>query len=200
MDIIQGQLSGAVLDTMSKELGSNPMQTASAAQSAVSLLLGALNQNSNSQDGASALSSALNSDHDGSIFNDLLGAVSGALNPGQNRSLNGAGILGHILGARQNPVVDMLGKMTGMDQSNSGKLLMMLAPVVMGALGKAKKEQRIEEPNLLSDLLTQNVQTQRQRTPQMSMMEKLLDRDGDGNTLDDIINIGGSLLGGFLKK
>ena len=199
MELIQRQLTGQVLDNMSEQLGTNPLQTASAAQSAINVLLGALTKNSSNQDGASALAGALERDHDGSALDDILGSVMGSLGSSPSKSLNGAGILGHILGTRQNPMIDMIGRMTGMDKSSTGRLMMMLAPIVMGALGKTKKEENLDTGGL-SDLLRNTTTQQREKSAQMDIFSKMLDADGDGSAMDDLLKMGGSILGSFLKR
>lgn len=199
MDLIQKQLTGQVLDGMSQQLGTNTLETASAAQSAINVLLGALSKNTSSSDGAAALAGALEKDHDGSVLDDIMGAVMGSMSSSPSRSLNGAGILGHILGAKQNPIMEMIGRMTGMDKSSTGRLMMMLAPIVMGAVGKAKKEENLDTGGL-SDLLSKTTVQQREKSANMDIFSKMLDADGDGSAMDDLLKMGGSLLGGFLKR
>ena len=71
----------------------------------------------------------------------------------------------------------------------------MLAPVILGALGKARNQQNMGV-NDLTKLLGGSVQEQAQSNRQFGLVQQLLDRDGDGSIMDDIANIGLS----FLKK
>ena len=57
---------------------------------------------------------------------------------------NGMGILEHVLGGNINNVVQMVSKSSGLDFLKSGQLLKMLAPLVMGTLGKTKKSQGLD--------------------------------------------------------
>src|SRR5207253_11398055 len=90
-------------------------------------------------EGAAARDEALTA-HDGAVLDDI-GALIRA---------GGAGdaILGHILGSRCTPVEAGLGRATGLDAQQIGQLLMMLAPLVMGVLGRMKREQGIDAEKL----------------------------------------------------
>lgn len=54
---------------------------------------------------------------------------------------NGAGILGHIFGQQQGTVQSGVGKASGLDVGQVAKLMAMLAPIVMGALGRMNRSQ-----------------------------------------------------------
>ncbi len=74
-------------------------QTGNAVAAALPLLLGALGRNTAQPQGAEALFGALERDHGGGMdIGNVLGAVLGGTS---SRQTDGAGILGHILGASQ---------------------------------------------------------------------------------------------------
>ena len=127
------QVSGQVVEQISKQLGTDPQTTQSAVNAALPMLLGAISRNAASPQGAQALDKAL-TQHDGSVLNDLLGAVTN-----QTKVADGTKILGHVLGSRQGNVQQGLSQLSGISPDNSAQLLAMLAPVVMGALGQTKK-------------------------------------------------------------
>ena len=82
----------------------------------------------------------------------------------------------------------------GLDGGSAANLLMMLAPVVMGALGRQKRDSGLNEGGL-ADLLA----GERRRADSdsgLSGLTRLLDAAGDGGVLDEITEIGGGLLGG----
>lgn len=184
-----GQLDGPSIQQVSAQLGADPTSTQTAIQAALPVLLGALAKNSASPTGADALSGALDRDHDGSILDDLTGFLG---NPSQG---SGAGILRHVLGQRQAAVESGIGKATGMDTNQIAKLLPILAPIVLGYLGKQKRQQGLDARALASLLGTQQQQAQSQN-PGLAMLTKLLDSDGDGSIIDDL----GGMLGGFLSR
>jgi len=80
-----------------------------------------------------------------------------------------------------------------------GKLLTMLAPLVMGALGKKQRQGGLN-PSDLGGLLRQEQRTAVKQAPDLGMLGSLLDADGDGDIKDDVAKIGGSLLKSFLKR
>ena len=201
MDLLKWQLSDGVINGMSDQLNiGDAKKTSTAAQAALSVLMGALSKNSTASESAlSGLAGALDRDHDGSILDDVIGMISGQTKMGTTKTLNGAGILGHLLGGKQNNAIDLLTKMTGLDNNQSAGLLMKLAPMVLGVLGRYKKQNQLNT-NQLSDFLRSSQQEYVKAEPQRSVFEKILDQDGDGNVMDEVASIGLKVLGGLFKK
>lgn len=168
-----------------------------ASQSAINLILNGLMKNASNSNGLGALASVLDKDHDGGILDDISGFLGGA-KEGQ-RSANGFGILSHILGDKLFPVVKSLSKQNNISQDQSINILMKVAPLVLGSLGKAKKQQNLDG-NGLFDLLQNSAQSYNQPRNDNSILKNLLDRDGDGNPINDVAGIGMKILGNFLKK
>jgi len=200
MDLLQGQLPDNMVDQLSSQLGADRQQTASAATGIMGTLVSALARNAATPQGAAALSNALDRDHDGSILSNLAGLLGGQTPAQDNRALNGAGILNHILGDRQNGAVDMISQMSGLNSGQTGNLMQMLAPVVMGMLGQSKRQQGLDVAGLAGLLTNVASSKQAQSNPAMSMVTRLLDRDGDGSAMDDIARIGMNVLGNLFKK
>ena len=200
MDLIKGQLTSSVLESLTNQLGggASSQQTSGAADSIMEVLLGGVARNAASPDGANALNNALENDHDGGILDnlqDILGGKQQAPNP---RAMNGAGILKHILGDKQSSIIDAISQQNGLNSSQTGSLMMKLAPVLLGVLGKQKRSQGLDA-SAISDLLSGERQQQQQRqssSPIGGMLKSFIDQDGDGNIMDDL----GGMLGRFLKK
>jgi hypothetical protein len=110
---------------------------------AVPILVAALARNSADPQGASSLSNALARDHDGTILQDVPGAVR------NYQDQPGDGILRHVLGDQRGEVGDVLTQVTGADGS---AILQMLAPIVMGVLGNMQRQQRLDAGGLASTL------------------------------------------------
>lgn len=200
MDLMQGQLSDGLLDQLSNQLGGTDKQkTAAAASGIMTTLMGALAKNASTPDGANALSNALDKDHDGSVLDDLMDIMSGQKQPQNPKTLNGAGILNHLLGNKQNSAVQMISQMSGLDNSKTNNLMALLAPIVMGSLGKAKKSNGLDAAGIAS-LLSGTVSNQKKSNPTMSLITKFLDSDGDGSIADDVANLGMKFLSGLFKK
>ena len=146
MQSIAAQLDGGAMTQLSSQLGTDSRSTQNAVQAALPLLLGALAKNSASSGGADALAGALDRDHDGSILDDLGGFLGGGANA------DGAAILGHVLGAREPTVEAGIGKATGLGTDQIAQLLQMLAPIVLGYLGRQKRQQGLSS-GMLGELL-----------------------------------------------
>lgn len=199
-DLIQGQLSQGMVEQIANQLGgADKQQTQSAASSAINVLLGAIAKNASTPEGSSALANALEKDHDGSVLDNFMELATGAMQPSNSRALNGAGILKHVLGGKQNTAIDMISKMSGIGGDKAGSLLTMLAPMVMGALGKTKAQSGLDAGGLGS-LLQNVVKQEAPQRKEMGLVEKLLDQDGDGSIMDDVAGLGMKVLGGLFKK
>lgn len=195
METILGSLGGDSLRQMSGQLGADEKTTGTAASAAVATLLGALSRNSSKPAGAEALAGALAKDHDGSILDNLSGFLA------QADQGPGDGILKHVLGNRRPVVERSLSRSTGMDSGSVGKLLTMVAPVVLGALGKAQRQKGMSS-SALAGFLGQERETMERRQPQaMSALSGLLDTDGDGDVdMGDLAKHGAGLLGKLFGK
>jgi hypothetical protein len=190
LESLTSQLGGGALEGLSRQLGTDRKQTESGMAAALPLLLGALSRNSQSDEGAGALNSALDRDHDGSILSDAAGFISGG-----DTSI-GAGILKHVLGGKQNRVQNGLAQTSGMDSATAGKMLTMLAPMVLGALGQAKRQNNLDASGLAGLLGQERQAAEKKSTQGANVMSMLLDTDGDGDVdLSDIAKHGGGFLG-----
>ena len=190
LEMLQQRLGGQAVDQMSRKIGADPGTTGNAVDAALPLLLAALARNANAGGQAQSLHTAISQDHDGSVLDDVPGFIDRA------ESGPGAGILRHILGVRQQNVQAGLGQATGLDPQKAGQLLTMLAPLVLGALGRTKREKGLDTGSL-STLLSGEQQRLQETAPGvMGMLGRFLDRDNDGSAVDDI----GGMLGKALGK
>jgi uncharacterized protein DUF937 len=201
MDLLQSQLSEGMLDQLSSQLGgADKQQTAAAASGVFSTIMGALAKNASSQEGASSLSNALEKDHDGGVLDGFMDILGGKSQPTNTRAMNGAGILSHILGEKQGGAIEMISKMSGLGGDKTGDLMSMLAPMVMGTLGKAKKEQGMGLDDLTSFISGSVQNHQAKGGEEMGMIGKFLDQDGDGSYMDDVAGMGMKMLGKWFSK
>ncbi len=197
IDLLQSQLSGNVLDQLSNQIGGQKEETEVATSGIISMLTAALAKNAASPDGASALANALDSDHDGSILDNIGDLLGGNMN--NNRAANGAGILKHVLGGNQGNAIDAISKMSGLSGDKTGNLMTMLAPIVLGMLGKQKRQNNMDQSGL-SDMLSRSVKSATNQRQEMGLLGKLLDRDGDGSVMDDIAGLGMKTLGNLFRN
>jgi len=190
MGVLSQQVGGQVARQISRQLGSDVATTESAINAALPMLLGAISRNAASPDGAASLNQALDR-HDGGILNDLMGAINN-----QEEAADGAKILGHVFGNKQTNVQEGLSQMSGLSADNSAQLLAMLAPVVMGALGQTKREGGLD-----ADGIAMLLGGQRENIDNsLGGFAQLLDFDGDGSVVDDVVSMGSKMLGGLFGK
>ncbi len=186
--ILNQALNGNTINQMSQVLDTDEATTSNAVQTALPLLLSALTQNSSTPEGASSLLSALDKNHDGSILNDLGGFL------GSYEAGPGAGILGHIFGDKLGTAQNGVSQASGLDLGRVASLLMMLAPIVMGAVGQSRQQGNIDE-NSLPEVLGGATRQTASNSPISDILTSMLDSNHDGSSLDDILRMAGGLFG-----
>ena len=178
--IITQQLGGTAARTIAQRFGISETTANTAIQMAVPLIMTALARNASQPQEAQNLHQAIATDHDGSIFDNLLGYL------GNPQSANGAGILGHVFGSQQPAIQSNLAQATGMDQNSAGGLLETLAPLVMGSLGQAQQQNGLDPSGLSNFLNVQEQEAQATAPDAMSMLSSMLDQNKDGSSMDDL--------------
>jgi hypothetical protein len=185
-DMLLSQLGDDGLASLTRALGSNPQATKAATATAIPLLFSALAKNASTTDGAAALAGALDRDHDGGALGDLASAFS------QDSHAEGEGILKHVLGGRRADAESGIAAASGLDPNQTAAMLAKLAPLVMGALGKAKRANNLDSNGVTDLLRAESGDVQKK----LGGLAGLLDRDGDGSIADDLLGgIAGSLFG-----
>jgi hypothetical protein len=190
LDTIGQQLGGDTLKQISQQLGTDEGTAAKAVSVALPLLIAGLTRNASTPDGGAALDQALTRDHSASpVLDAPHQAVS---NP---NAFNAGGILGHIFGQRQTPIEQGVAKASGIDLQSAGKVLMILAPIVMASLARARSAQGA---NVSAGQVLQREQQHIERqVPGIGGLASILDRNQDGSIADDIANMAGGQLGGL---
>jgi hypothetical protein len=192
LEELLGQQQGTqAVDQISQTVNAEPSMVNSAIQMALPALINGLANNAATPQGAESLNNAL-AEHDGGILDNLggLGSLAGAIfGGGQPASpqTDAGGILGHILGGSQGQVTQQISNQSGLNMGQVAQILMLLAPIVMGYLGRQKQENNLDAGGL-SQILGQQ-QQQIQQSPQGGFLSSLLDSDGDGSVTDDIASM-----------
>jgi hypothetical protein len=216
LDSILSHLDEGTVRQMAGQLGIDPATAQSAIPTVLSTLLGGMARNAADPQGAADLHAAVARDHDGSLLDNLSGLLGGdpvgssggggglagllggdpAGNSGGGGGLlaQGAGILGHVFGGRQGGVATQVGQATGLDTGTAGRLLMMLAPIVMSYLGRMHRQQGLD-PGGLAGILG-GAHAEIQQSSLGGILGSILDADHDGSVLDDLGGLLGGLLGG----
>jgi hypothetical protein len=150
------------------------------------IILGQMGNNTATTSGAEKLDAAVEKDHmGGSLLESLSGLFAGGDSSG-----DGSKILDHVFGNKIPAAAEQVATKTGLDTATVVKILTFLAPLVMAYLGKKKADGGLDAGGL-SDLLKK--QKTNDGSPLTQLATAMLDKNGDGSVVDDI-------LGGFLKK
>lgn len=195
LDLLKGPMGQMLVSGAGKQLGMGESKAGSAIQAALPLILGAMKNNSSSSKGAAGLLEALgNNKHGGGVL-DNLESILGGGGIDDDIMQDGAGILGHVFGGKEENVAQAVSKSSGIDLGQAMSILKVAAPFIMGYLGKKKREENITDQNGIGDLLGGLLGGGKKES--QSMVNLLLDADGDGSIIDDVA---GMLLSGNKKK
>ncbi len=187
---IIGLLGSQNLEKLTSQIGGTEGQVKNGLEAALPAMLAALNKNTGTEKGAEALNNALEK-HDGSILNNLSGYLS---NPDLK---DGTGILNHLFGNQTTNVANAISQSSGLDTNGSMKMLQMLAPIVLGALGQQKKENNLDAGglNALTSMLSGTLGGNEKASGIMGLVTNMLDANKDGNVVDDIMGMVGNFFG-----
>ncbi|MEA1850238.1 DUF937 domain-containing protein [Chryseobacterium sp. MHB01] len=173
IDLLTGNTGNQVAERAENKFGISRNQVLALLAVAAPLIISYLSKKSQSPNEAESLNTALDKDHDGSILNDVSQA--------EARQSEGNSILNHIFGEEKQTVESQLSQKTGISIDKIGPVLSMLAPIIMGYIGKEKQQNNVGAGGLggLLDGILGNASGQAQ--------------NGQSNPLNDII---GNVLGG----
>ncbi len=170
MEMLNSDLGKQLISNVSEKTGITTSQASNVVTNGLPAIMSAM-QNNISGEGASGLLSALTSgQHDGSILDNLEGFLKGG------DFTDGSKILGHVLGGKQDNMVQGLSSKTGVNSGIIAKILPMLAPIVMGYLGKQTKNKGVSNTSDLSGMLGGLLEG----IGGNSMLTSILDQNGDG--------------------
>jgi hypothetical protein len=187
-DLLGEQQGGETLGQISNAIGADQGATGSAIQLALPAILNGLANNASTPDGAQALNNTLDQHHSGGgLLGNLGGLIMGQLTG--TPQADGGGILSHIFGSGQGQVAQNISNNSGLNTGQVAQLLMMLAPIVMGYLGKKKQEDNLDAGGLAGYLGGQQQQMQSADSGIMGMVSGFLDSDKDGSAVDDIASM-----------
>ncbi|KFF08629.1 DUF937 domain-containing protein [Chryseobacterium luteum] len=193
IDLLTGNTSNQVAEQAENKFGISRNQIIALLAVAAPLVISYLRNKSQDAKEAEALNNALDKDHDGSILDDASQA--------EARQAEGGSILDHVFGSQKSTVENQLSQNTGISIDKIGPVLAMLAPVIMGYIGKEKQQNNVGAGGL-GDLLggilgnASNQAQAQQSSPLNDILGSVLgggQSQSGGNPLNDIL---GSVLGG----
>lgn len=201
IDDLTDQIQGTTLTQMSRQVGTDEATTAQAISMALPVIIGGLASEAETPTGAQSLDRALEEDHDGSLLNNvsrLFGPqATGAADVAVPRALNGAGILEHVLGGKREPVQQGIGRATGLNSQQVGRLLMMLAPLVMAYLGRRKRQTGATANDIGSELQAERKEVERRAPDFGGILGQIFGAGGQNRPgiADDIARMAPNILG-----
>lgn len=188
MDMVKGAVSKQVMGQLGGILGTDEKQTSSAIDIGASTILGGLINKASSKEGAQQVFD-LAKNTDASVLDklgDILGSGGEQLEAVQE---SGGGMLEGILGGSgQNSMIQMVSKYLGLDESTMGKLLTMLAPIIISTIGK-----HISSSGMDADGLSGLLADQKQHLAG-ALPGPLADSLGLGNLLSNVSNAGDAVV------
>jgi len=181
-------LNEQTVGNISENLGLNSDQTKNVLGSALPSILNGILRNTNQQGGLDGLFRALVKDHDGSLL-DNLGSV--LKNP---NAAGGAGILEHIFGDNRSSIEHKIGSSNGIDMAKVSRILKIAAPIVLAALGRQRRTQDLNQRGLQEILVDTNNGFRNGAQKETSILEKMLDSNGDGSVMNELTGVGLNIL------
>ncbi|MEO6049996.1 MAG: DUF937 domain-containing protein [Pyrinomonadaceae bacterium] len=199
-DLLGQEQGTQAVDQISQNVGADNSLVSSAISMALPALINGLANNASTPEGAESLNTALDEDHSGGGVLGNLGGLAGMIFGGGQQAApppqaDAGGILGHILGNGQGQVAQEVSQKSGLGMGQVAQILMFLAPIVMGYLGKQKKQQGVGADGLggiLGGLLgggQSQPQSQSSGNAMIDMASNALDSDRDGSAIDDIASM-----------
>lgn len=193
LDLLQGPLGQQIISGVAGQTGQSADKTSGLLSMALPVLMGAMQKNASTPEGAQGLMGALGN-HSGGILDNLGGLFEGGVDDSVQQE--GSGILGHLLGSKQANVENALSKESGMDAGSVANILKVAAPLLMGMVGKQTQSAGISDSNGLTSLLGGLMGGANSNSGSSSLLTSILDADGDGSIIDDVA---GMALGGSKK-
>ena len=192
LDDLRSQLSGDTVNEISRRIGADPQQTKTAIDGAIPVLLAALGKEAADPDRRTGLQQAIREDHDGSVIDNLQAYLNGQMS---GRSTDGQGIVNHVLGNRQQLAAQALAGKSGLDLSTIMSLLPLLAPIVMGMIGKKERTGGLSFDNI-ADALGGDTQRAANDSPDIGdLLGSVLGGEQSGEGKGGIDDVLGSIFG-----
>lgn len=178
LDTVQQQLTPDMINKVSQQLGIDPATAQQAVTAALPVVLGGMASHAN--DPAAAATIHSEADNHAGILDGLsnlipggaggmLGGLAGALGAGGL-----GGLLGNVLGPKTPQVQDGVSQASGLDPQRSKQLMMILVPVVLGAIALHKRNANMAPADVAPTLQNQAEAAQAQAVSQSPHLGGLL--------------------------
>lgn len=179
--LLTGQLhSPDILQQLGRSAGVSPEQAGKLADIGLPMLFEQISRNASTPKGQDSLFKALDQ-HQGDSLDDLAGFLKGV------DTQDGAKILKHVFSDKNEGVQNSLAETSGLSSQQVMTLLSLLAPLVLGALGRQKKSQGVKADGLsgLASSLSQSLGLDKSLA---GVLGGLLDGEGGSGLLGDLFS------------
>ena len=207
LDMIMSAQGGGAAQQAGAQLGLNQQQSQSAIAALLPAISSALKQNTAKPQGLAGLLSALQGGNHSQYLDNAASLKSASA------ITDGNAILGHLFGSKDvsRAVAGHAAQQTGLDTSILKKMLPMVAAMAMGSLSKQTRQPSMAQGlaglainqmmgggqkasgigGILSGLLGggQQKQVRQQHQQGLGMLGNLLDADGNGSVMDDVLKM-----------
>ncbi|MDD1747646.1 MAG: DUF937 domain-containing protein [Methanomassiliicoccales archaeon] len=160
--------SGGNLSALSKSIGGDENSTKSALGMALPTLLGSMSKTASAPGGTDTLTKMIGQ----TSSSNPLDNVSGYL--GKSDVSGGSSMVSSLLGNQLAPVQNAISQKTGLPSAAVGKLLAIVAPLVMGKISKMLGGQKVDA-NSLNTLLGDQAKQAMQSSPEAADLTKQLE-------------------------
>ncbi len=155
LDMLKEQMTDAVVGNAANIIGENASATSSAVSSILPTILGSVISKGSTESGAGRLLNMIaDGKHDGGVF-DNLGSLLGGGDATTGFMKTGGSLLSGLLGNNLGSVIDLVTSVTGMRRNSSSSLMNMIAPMVMGMIGRYVRKNGLNAGGLMKMLLGQ---------------------------------------------
>jgi OOP family OmpA-OmpF porin len=151
---ITSQLTPQMIQKVSVFLGETPGQTQTAVDRSISTLLAGLMHLSSSGAGPIQLLNLINQANYGSLLNNLSGLLEDG-NTAQSLMTSGQEILNALFPGKLSAVSEIIATTSGVTNTSASSLLSLVAPVVVGVLGRVRSMQGLNAVRLATLLMNQ---------------------------------------------
>lgn len=154
LDLAKGYLTDAVISKVAGGINEDSSLVSKAIGMALPALMGGILQKGSSDTGLSSLMGLLTNNTNTSVL-DNLGSVLGDKNQSEDLMVGGSSLISSLLGNNSNSIMNAVGSFVGMKNTSTSSIFSLLAPVVMGILGKKVKSDGLGLSGLSSLLSSQ---------------------------------------------
>lgn len=130
--------------------------------------------------------------------NNFINALASHMPSGSDSGFDladGAKILSHIFGNKQDSVAHAFGESMGTDLGTSETFMQAAASIFMDQLSQSFQKKNIDQNSLISTLQSTSHEVQQENSLVSDMISSVLDKNHDGHIMDDVVRAGMNAFG-----